>query len=266
MTSAGKNKTSFCIDSLLARDKLPVNKDSSSSSPLPSSSSVLQSAGHEHFLLASGYADSIRFRSNLFGGLHHSHYSMFDPPPLVSVSGCKQPQTDSQQQSDLKEAANNKTTDDRPQSSASSGKEVNGTSSAAGDGQQQSDSSVTCWQQPHSISRMVYASTASSSTATTSSVMTSSSTTSPTSVNYPGQIFASPTAALHAAAAAAAAAVAASSPSAHQFHSAHLEWLARAGVLYHRFGGDLSGQFKMKLTLPRIWRINGITRLSIWYC
>ena len=33
------------------------------------------------------------------------------------------------------------------------------------------------------------------------------------------------------------------------FHSAHLEWLARAGVLYHRFGADLSGQPLLLLLL-----------------
>jgi hypothetical protein len=54
-------------------------------------------------------------------------------------------------------------------------------------------------------------------------------------------LFNNPAAALHAAAAAAAAA-SGTSPAA-QFHSAHLEWLARAGVLYHRFGADLSGEF-----------------------
>ena len=246
--ASGKSKTSFCIDSLLAQDKTSVKNSPSSPLPLTTSSSLL-SSGHEHFLLSS-YGDSIRFRSNLFGGLqhHHHHFQMFDPPHLIPAgsSGSKQPHSDQKQQTGANEAH---MAEDRPQSNSSSDKEENGVSSpstvvAAGDGQQKSDnSSVTCWQQPHSVSRMAYGpvSTTSTPIATTSSTMTSSAT-SPTSVNYPGQLFGSQAAALHAAAAAAAA-VAASSPSAHQFHSAHLEWLARAGVLYHRFGGDLAGQF-----------------------
>jgi len=253
--ASGKSKTSFCIDSLLAQDKTSVKNSSSSPLPLTTSSSLLPSA-HEHFLLGS-YGDSIRFRSNLFGGLqHHQHFQMFEPPPLISAgsSGSQKSQVESdlkqQHQTDVSEVL---TAEDRPQSSSSSSKEENGASSsstvvAAGEGQHKSDS--TCWQQPYSVNRMAYGpvSTASGTTptGTTSSTMTSSAT-SPTSVNYPGQLFGSQAAALHAAAAAAAA-VAASSPSAHQFHSAHLEWLARAGVLYHRFGGDLAGQLLCLLT------------------
>ena len=111
--------------------------------------------------------------------------------------------------------------------------------------QQAAASSPVTWQQPHSISRLVY----------TSSGGVTIPTSSPTSSNggsYPSPLFASPAAALHAAAAAAAAAVAASSPgSHHQFHSAHLEWLARAGVLYHRFGADLSGKWSFFLSRRR---------------
>lgn len=219
--ASGKSKTSFCIDSLLAQDKLP-NSESSSASQ-----------AHQQLILSS-YGESIRFRSNLFGGLHH-HYPSFESP---AESGNKIPSS---------EADGERETDGR-QSSNSSNKDE-GTTTANGDGQVvQQQPSISCWTQPHSMSRMVYGPPNSSGTQTiptsSISVLTSPSSTTASSsglANYPGPLFTSPAAALHAAAAAAAAAVAASSPAAHQFHSAHLEWLARAGVLYHRFGADLSG-------------------------
>lgn len=216
--ASSKSKTSFCIDSLLAQDKVP------------SAESTSTGQSHHPQLIVSSYGESLRFRSNLFGGLHH-HYPPFE---TSTESAGKHPSGDNQQDGE-------KETDGRQSSSSSSHKE-DGT--ASGDGQVSQPPSVSCWTQPHSISRMVYGPPTSSGAQTnsTSSMMTSpSSTASGSLVSYPGPLFTSPAAALHAAAAAAAAAVAASSPAAHQFHSAHLEWLARAGVLYHRFGGDLSG-------------------------
>lgn len=187
-------------------------------------------AGQSHQqLIVSSYGESLRFRSNLFGGIHH-HYPSFE---MATDSGGKNPSGDIQE--------GEKETDGRQSSSSTSTKEDATTS---GDGQVVQQPSVSCWTQPHSIGRMVYGppSTSGSQTISTSSIMTSPSSTASSSLaNYPSPLFTSPAAALHAAAAAAAAAVAASSPAAHQFHSAHLEWLARAGVLYHRFGGDLSG-------------------------
>ncbi len=220
--ASGKSKTSFCIDSLLAQDKLPSAESSSASQ------------AHQQLIISS-YSDSIRFRSNLFGGLHH-HYPSFETPvePVGKIA-------QSGDQADGEKEA------DGRQSSSSSTKEEGTTTTANGDAQVAQQPSISCWTQPHSMSRMVYGPPTSSGTQTvpTSSigVLTSSSSTTASGglPNYPNPLFTSPAAALHAAAAAAAAAVAASSPAAHQFHSAHLEWLARAGVLYHRFGGDLSG-------------------------
>ena len=225
--ASGKSKTSFCIDSLLAQDKVP-----SVESPTPASH-----PSHHQQLIISSYGDSIRFRSNLFGGLHHHGY----PVPLgVDLTG-KNQSVDAQQSTDV-----DKETTDGRQSSNSSNKEDGASTTANADGQQV-QSSVSCWTP---MGRMVYGPvTTSGLTVPTSSILSSSSSSTAVSQanlsSYPGPLFTSPAAALHAAAAAAAAAVAASSPTAHQFHSAHLEWLARAGVLYHRFGGDLSGESRL---------------------
>ncbi|EFX80406.1 hypothetical protein DAPPUDRAFT_103423 [Daphnia pulex] len=240
--ASGKSKTSaFCIDSLLAQDKLP-----SADSVMPSQSAQAAAAAvaaHQQ-LIVSSYGDSIRFRSNLFGGLHHHHYPSFETS--VESNHKVLPSSDSvaSVEGDCKE------TDGRQSSSSSSVNKEDGPANEREGGHQSSlvtqPGSLSCWTQPHSMSRMIYgpptsscAPTVSSSLTTSSSATTASSSSSLT--NYAGPLFTSPAAALHAAAAAAAAAVAASSPAAHQFHSAHLEWLARAGVLYHRFGGDLSG-------------------------
>ena len=232
--ASGKSKTSFCIDSLLAQDKLP----SADSMPSQSAQAAAAAAAHQQ-LIVSSYGDSIRFRSNLFGGLHHHHYPSFETS-AESVAN-KVPSSDS-----VASVEGEKETDGRQSSSSSINKE-DGTANERDGGQQlvQQPSSISCWTQPHSMSRMIYGPPTSSCTQTVSTSLTTSSATTASSTssmtNYPGPLFTSPAAALHAAAAAAAAAVAASSPAAHQFHSAHLEWLARAGVLYHRFGGDLSG-------------------------
>ena len=214
--ASGKSKTSFCIDSLLAQDKLPSAE----------SSSAQQQAQHQQLIISGSYGDAIRFRSNLFGGLHHHHY-----PPSFETAKKAPGESDGE---------NNKETDGRHSSNSSTKEE--GTTN--GDGQPIAQPSISCWTQP--MSRMLaYAPPTSSGTqtvATSSGALTSTTSSASGGLsNYPSPLFTSPAAALHAAAAAAAAAVAASSPAAHQFHSAHLEWLARAGVLYHRFGGDLSG-------------------------
>lgn len=235
--ASGKSKTSFCIDSLLAQDKLP------SSDTIPSQAA--QAAAHQQ-LMASSYGESLRFRSNLFGGLHHHHYPSFE----TSVESAKN------KTSDCMPADGDRETDGRQSSSSSTNKEDGPITGNERDGGQHvvQQPNVSCWTQPHSMTRMIYGPPTSSGsqtipvsninllTSSSSSSTTASSTSGSTSLgNYPGPLFTSPAAALHAAAAAAAAAVAASSPAAHQFHSAHLEWLARAGVLYHRFGADLSG-------------------------
>ena len=186
--ASGKSKPSFCIDSLLAQDKLPANDPASTQPQLV-------------------YGDPIRFRSNLFGGLHPA-YSAFEAP----VEQAKQ----------QGEADGERDAGDGRQSSSSSKEDASG------------EASVTQWHPASAIGRPA--------------VPTSGPPPMGSSA-YPAPMFTNPAAALHAAAAAAAAAVAASSPSAHQFHSAHLEWLARAGVLYHRFGGDLTGQSILILKL-----------------
>lgn len=232
--ASGKSKTSFCIDSLLAQDKLP------SSDSLPSAAG--QAAAHQQ-LIVSSYGESLRFRSNLFGGLHHHHYPSFE----TSVESATNKTSDSMP------ADGEKETDGRQSSGSSTNKEDGPITGNERDGGQQivQQPNISCWTQPHSMARMIYGPPTSSGSQTVPttniSVLTSSSSSTTASsgstslANYPGPLFTSPAAALHAAAAAAAAAVAASSPTAHQFHSAHLEWLARAGVLYHRFGADLSG-------------------------
>lgn len=236
--ASGKSKTSFCIDSLLAQDKLP----NSATDSMPSSQAAQAAAAHQQ-LIVSSYGDSIRFRSNLFGGLHHHHYPSFETS-VESVAN-KIPSSDS-----VPSVDGEKETDGRQSSNSSINKEDANERDGGQQIVQQQPSSISCWTQPHSMSRMVYGPPTSSCTQTaptsnisalTTSSATTASNTSTSMTNYPGPLFTSPAAALHAAAAAAAAAVAASSPAAHQFHSAHLEWLARAGVLYHRFGGDLSG-------------------------
>lgn len=236
--ASGKSKTSaFCIDSLLAQDKLP-----SADSVMPSQAAqaaAAAAAAHQQ-LIVSSYGDSIRFRSNLFGGLHHHHYPSFETS--VESSHKVLPSSDS-----VASAEGEKETDGRQSSSSSVNKE-DGPANEREGGQSSlvtQPGSLSCWTQPHSMSRMIYGPPTSSCAPTVSSSLTTSSSATTASssslTNYAGPLFTSPAAALHAAAAAAAAAVAASSPAAHQFHSAHLEWLARAGVLYHRFGGDLSG-------------------------
>ena len=202
--ASGKSKTSFCIDSLLAQDKLPSAE----------SSSAQQQAQHQQLIISGSC------------GLHHHHY-----PPSFETANMAPGESDGE---------NNKETDGRHSSNSSTKEE--GTTN--GDGQPIAQPSISCWTQP--MSRMLaYAPPTSSGTqtvATSSGALTSTTSSASGGLsNYPSPLFTSPAAALHAAAAAAAAAVAASSPAAHQFHSAHLEWLARAGVLYHRFGGDLSG-------------------------
>lgn len=222
--ATGKSKTSFCIDSLLAQDKLPGSESSSSGQPQ---------------LIVGSYADSIRFRTNLFAGLHH-HYPSLETPAESGggkVSSSGDTQVDGEKEADGRQS--------------SSSHKDDGSTSANGDiGPQPT---VSCWTQPHhAMARLVYSPPSSSGTPTVSASVLNSSPSSTTAsssgiANYPGPLFTSPAAALHAAAAAAAAAVAASSPTAHQFHSAHLEWLARAGVLYHRFGADLSGKVHIHL-------------------
>ncbi|XP_057376159.1 homeobox protein Hox-A5-like [Daphnia carinata] len=232
--ASGKSKTSFCIDSLLAQDKVP------GSDSLPSAAAAAAQAAAHQQLIVSSYGESLRFRSNLFGGLHHHHYPSFETS-VESVSASKT--------SDSTPADGEKETDGRQSSGSSTTKEDGGPATANERDQQiVQQANISCWTQPHSMARMMYGPPASSGSQTvpTTNILTSSSSTTSSSgganvANYPGPLFTSPAAALHAAAAAAAAAVAASSPAAHQFHSAHLEWLARAGVLYHRFGGDLSG-------------------------
>lgn len=237
--ASGKSKTSaFCIDSLLAQDKLP-----SADSVMPSQAAqaaAAAAAAHQQ-LIVSSYGDSIRFRSNLFGGLHHHHYPSFETS--VESSHKVLPSSDS-----VASAEGEKETDGRQSSSSSSVNKEDGPANEREGGQSSlvtQPGSLSCWTQPHSMSRMIYGPPTSSCAPTVSSSLTTSSSATTASssslTNYAGPLFTSPAAALHAAAAAAAAAVAASSPAAHQFHSAHLEWLARAGVLYHRFGGDLSG-------------------------
>ena len=242
--ASGKSKTSFCIDSLLAQDKLPQNS-AADSVPSQAAAQAARAAAHQHQLIVSSYGDSIRFRSNLFGGLHHHHYPSFETS-VESVAN-KIPSSDS-----VPSVDGEKETDGRQSSSSSINKEDGNERDAGQQIVQQPNNSISsCWTQPaHSMNRMIYGPPTSSCTQTvpasnmsglTTSSATTTSNTSTSMTHYPGPLFTSPAAALHAAAAAAAAAVAASSPAAHQFHSAHLEWLARAGVLYHRFGGDLSG-------------------------
>jgi trehalose/maltose hydrolase-like predicted phosphorylase len=244
--ASGKSKTSFCIDSLLAQDKLP-QKSAADSVPSQAAAQAARAAAaaHQHQLIVSSYGDSIRFRSNLFGGLHHHHYPSFETS-VESVAN-KIPSSDS-----VPSVDGEKETDGRQSSNSSINKEDGNERDAGQQIVQQPNNSISsCWTQPtHSMNRMIYGPPTSSCTQTvptsnmsglTTSSATTTSNTSTSMTNYPGPLFTSPAAALHAAAAAAAAAVAASSPAAHQFHSAHLEWLARAGVLYHRFGGDLSG-------------------------
>lgn len=240
---ASKSKTSFCIDSLLSQDvhhhkvtaPVVVVRHADDDSPPASSRSPPDSSTES----ASAATATVRFRSNLFGGI------LMQPgyPPIV----------------ESKEA------DGRPQSSNSSNKEETVTESTPG--HQSMASSMTCWQQPHSITRLAYGPVATPSTngngighqLTPSS---SSPTSSGNGTAYSSTLFTNPAAALHAAAAAAAAAVAASSPSAHQFHSAHLEWLARAGVLYHRFGADLSGKPLVRHIQLHSTNLNNLITLS----
>lgn len=224
---ASKSKTSFCIDSLLARQDVKLtgpptggvvhhNTTTDEDSPPSISSGSPPDSSTE-----SGSPAVVRFRSNLFGGILHNHHS-YPPPPLLPVDEVK-PETDG-----------------RPRSN-NSDKEDSSNGLVSKDGHHQLPAtSLPCWQQPHSITRMTFGSPTQQSSSPSSSTANSQHCGTAT---YSSPLFTSPAAALHAAAAAAAAAVAASSPSAHQFHSAHLEWLARAGVLYHRFGADLSGAF-----------------------